>query len=209
MSRPKIRTQGKKLDELAVAIGHICIYWGRLENDLNEFIECLTPLDEGDVSRSITAGMDIRTKVQTIKALSYLRKPSKEWFENMMLYLDYIDNNLRPRRNRIIHDGWYTPSGRLVRDTRHIKFERPQSFQLLLKTQTIVPIKLFEVRQLAAELDDLIIISFAFWYDYVGRNKPRALPNRLFRRFLRRAKPDARPKYARSARHIPPEPSQG
>lgn len=204
------KSRPNRLDQAAPIIGHICMEWGRLEHSLTEFIDLLTPLEAGDVSRSITVGMDVRAKVQTIRALSYLRKPSDKWFENMTLYLDYIDNDLRPRRNRIIHDTWYVPSGRLSRTTRQIKFQRPQAFQLVLKTETIVPVKLAELRKMKKELEDLVVVSFAFWYDYYALKNdyfPRALPNGEFRRFVRRAKPNASRKDINKLQHIPPQAS--
>jgi hypothetical protein len=83
----KFPSEGKRFDELAQILGYVCIAWGRLEHDLNAFIETLTPLEEGDVSRSITASLDLRSKVQIIKALAFLRKPSNEWFEKMTVFL--------------------------------------------------------------------------------------------------------------------------
>jgi hypothetical protein len=185
----KLRSEGKKFDELAKALGYVTIAWGRLENDLSEFIELLVPLEEGDISRSVTAHLDIRSKVQTIKALAFLRKPYDEWFNKMLIYLDYIDNNLRPRRNRFIHDGWYRPGGKIIRRMHQVKFERPQAFQLVLRTETKVPMKLAEIRQLAIELDDLVFITFAFWYDFAYPDERRSLRARVWKRFLRRANP--------------------
>ena len=104
----------KKWDRHAVAIGHICIEWGQLENGLDEFIQLLAPLEAGNISNSVTAGMDVRTKIQTVKALAFIRKPSDRWFRRLTLVLDYIDNDVRVRRNRLIHDAWYIPKGRLV-----------------------------------------------------------------------------------------------
>ena len=85
MAHSKLRKRRKRFDKVASAIGHICISWAHPERDLNEFIQTLTPLEVGDISRSITSNMDIRSKVQVIKALAYLRKPSKEWFEKMII----------------------------------------------------------------------------------------------------------------------------
>jgi hypothetical protein len=204
----KLQSDGKHFDELAKALGYICIQWGRLEVILSEFIELLTPLEEGDISNSITANMDIRTKIQTIKALAYIRKPSEEWFQKMVILLDYIDNNLRPRRNRVIHDAFFRPKGKIVRRMHQIKFEKPQAFQLALRTISIIPVKLSDVRQLAIELDDLFFISFAFFYDYKHPNERRSLRPRRWRQFLHRAKPDAHLTYADSVRQHPPPPSR-
>jgi hypothetical protein len=202
----KIQSQGRNFDELAKAIGYASIEWGRLEQSLSQFIELLAPLEKGNVALSITAPIDIRDKIQIIKALAYLRKPYDEWYDKMAIMLDYIDNNLRPRRNRVIHDGWFRPQGRLIRRMHQIKFERPQAFQLVLRTETDIPVKLSEVRALAIELSDLFFIIFAFWYDYAYQNERNALPARSWKQFLRRAKPGAPPRYVNSVRQHPPQP---
>jgi hypothetical protein len=197
----------KKIEEreeaLSKIIGKVCIYFGRLEESLSEFIELLTPLEPGDISRSITSEMDIRSKIQTIRALAYIRKPSEEWFSNMMLLMDYIDNDLRPRRNRYIHDGWYLSKGSLLRRTNKIKILKPQSFQLQLQTRTEVIAKIPELKKLETELKDLVFVMFAFWYDYAYPEAPRVLPLSIFRRFLRRAKPNTDLSQIRQIRQHP------
>lgn len=152
------RTQ-ETFDKVALALGHVCIEWGRLEQGLDEFIDLLAPLETGDVSRSITSSLDIRSKIQTIKALAYLRKHSDEWFADMSLILDYIDNNLRPRRNQYVHAGWFLPKEGLIRRKHQIKFTRPQSFQLTLQTQVNSRTQIREINQLARELSDLFFLS--------------------------------------------------
>jgi hypothetical protein len=201
--RPKAQRQ---FDQLALALGNVCIAWGRIEQDLNEFIEKLAPLNEGDISRSITANLDIRSKIQTIKALAYLRGHSESWFKEMVLILDYIDNNLRPRRNRFIHAGWYIPKGRLTRRTYQIKFERPQSFQLRLQTQSNISSTVREVKQLGDELDDLFLVMFTAWYNYAYPQHQRALPPTYRRRFLRRARRSIHVKRANSKPRSTPTP---
>lgn len=203
MAQSKSQKHRRHFDKVATAIGHICIGWGHLERDLNEFIQALTPLDEGDISRSITANMDVRSKIQVIKALAFLRKPSKEWFEKMTILLDYIDNSIRPRRNRYVHDAWYKPGGKFIRSTHQIKFERPQSFQLELHTETINKSDMRAINKLIAELHDLVVINFVFWYDFAYPDEQRALQSKHWKRFLRRAKPDAHPTYVNSIRQHP------
>lgn len=188
----------EKLDRLATAIGHICMAWGRLEQQLNEFIEVLAPLETGDVSNAVTAGMDIRTKIQTVKALAFTRKPSERWFRDLALVLDYIDNDLRVRRNRVIHDGWYIPKGSLIREARQVKFLRPQAFKLTLTTETKTRVRLPAVEKLRRELDDLPVPLFLLWMEGAGYER-MSLPDTDARRFRRRLKPSSRQKNVRSA----------
>ncbi|WP_400769410.1 hypothetical protein [Methylosinus sporium] len=205
---PQTQSQKEKRDkresDLATAIGRVCIRWGRLEHELCWFIEALAPLKEGDISRAVTNEMDIRAKIQTIKALAYIRKPSDEWLNKMLILLDYIDNDLRVRRNRFVHDGWYHHAHGLFRVTNRSKLLKPQAFQLILKTEERSLARVSDVIKLNKELDSLVFIMFAFWYDYTHPQYVRPLPARLWHQFLRRAKPGAHPTYVNSMRQHPP-----
>lgn len=198
----------RKFSDVANALGQMCIYWGRLEQGLGDFIELLAPLEIGDVSRSVTSQMDIRSKIQAIRGLVFLRKPSEEWLNKMVILLDYIDNDLRPRRNRYIHDAWYFPGYKIVRRSQHVKLLRPEAFKLELSTEVDTNVTVREVKKLVQEIDDLFVIQFAFWFDYYDPAQKMVLPAKLFRQFLRRAKRGASPEYLRSIKQHPPRRSQ-
>lgn len=207
-SSSKIEEARKREAKLAEALGLVCIRWGRLDNALCEFIELLAPLEPGQISETITAELDIRVKIQIIKALAFLRHPSSEWLKKMLLLLDYIDNDLRIRRNRYIHDGWYRKNNGFFRAQRKIKFIKPQSFQLELQTVTKTHSKITDVKNLAKELDDLTLIVFSFWLDYAHPENARSLPPKLWTQFLRRAKPSAHQKNERLMQQHPPQSSR-
>lgn len=191
-----------KFDRLAVALGHICIGWSRLERDLDEFIELLAPLEAGDISRSVTAGMDIRDKVQAVRALAYLRKPNDRWFKTMLSILDYIDNDLRVRRNRYIHDGWYIPEGKLTRFQKQIKLEKPNSFQLRLVTERQFRDNISAIEMLATELSEMFMPIFTLWLEASGGPR-KSLPTAYARRFARRLKLSARRRNVHLKRQLP------
>jgi hypothetical protein len=205
---PKPRSDTDKMfDALALAVGRICIVWGRLEHDLDEFIEVLAPLEAGDISRAITSELDIRSKLQTIKALAYIRKPSDEWFNKVIILLDYIDNNLRDRRNKCVHSGWYFKDNEFTMVSNKIRLHKPQSRQLVLHTTAEFKVKLGDVNALADEMEGLFRIMFHFWCDYACPGTLPPLPAKFFQQFLRRAKPDAPLTYVRSIRQYPPRSS--
>jgi hypothetical protein len=65
-------------NKIASAIGYVCINWARIEDLIDSFIEIIAPLEHDDISRAITSTMEIRNKIQTLKALAYRRKISDE-----------------------------------------------------------------------------------------------------------------------------------
>lgn len=175
-------------DRLATALGHISIQWAWLERILAYHIMTLTPLEDDAVGRSITSAMDMRRKVQVLKALAFERKPTAKWFTLMIGSLNYIDNNLRDRRNRFTHDEWYMPNNSLVKTTNEIKLIRPQSAQFALITRTEKPIRLSDVTLLHREIRDVSFAMFLLWAEaeYGGRPQWYA---KFSRRYLRRIRP--------------------
>lgn len=159
----------KFFDKVAVELGHITIEWGRLERLLDEVIQDLARLDERQVMQAFAGNTDIRSKIQILRALSYIRNPCPEWFSIMIATLDKIDNDIRVRRNAAVHSGWYAPRGRLQRTTNKTKLIKPESFKLILETEQKVPVKLKELRKLKEDLLNIqMIMYFLTWYAMRG-----------------------------------------
>jgi hypothetical protein len=134
-----------ELNKLALIIGHICIQWSRMEDALDFAIAQFANLDEGTITHAITSNLDIRNKIQSVKALAFARKPNPEWFRQLTEQLDYIDNTLRPERNKYVHSFWRFPRGKLTRVSRRIRFKKAQAFkELTLATEEHAPTVLHE-----------------------------------------------------------------
>jgi hypothetical protein len=129
------------IEEHAKAIGYVCIYWAALEHGVDSMLQTLTPLEPGKVSNSITANADIREKLRMLMAIGLVRKPSEGWFGKLRSIINEIDDELRPERNRHIHDLWmgFSP---VIRRTRKTSIKRPQSRQPFeLTTYEEIPIE--------------------------------------------------------------------
>ncbi|MHB8266974.1 hypothetical protein [Bradyrhizobium sp.] len=168
---PKIAKRYKAYDDpnfnkIALVIGHICIQWSRVEDIVDSFIEIIASLEEGNISRSITSNIDIRNKIQTLKALAFQKKVSDSWFKDLNTLLDHIDNEIRPERNKYVHSHWFVPQGRLVRVSRRIKFKKPQAFQLNLTTEERLPVNIRDARRFCEKLDETFIDLFEFYRAY-------------------------------------------
>ena len=90
----------KILDKAALELGHLSMAWGRLEHQLDDWITEIAGLGGPQISEALTGNMDVRGKVQALKALAFIHSPSPDWRDIVTATLDKIDNDLRVRRNK-------------------------------------------------------------------------------------------------------------
>ena len=166
------------LENIALAIGYVSIFWGWLDHELDDLLATLAPFEGGDISRSIVGNMDLRDKIKIAGALAFIRKPSVKWFSELKDVLDLIDNDLRTKRNRITHDVWTGTHDRILRRTRQTKFLRPQARQLVLSTIEETPVKAKEVWQLSNDIVLARVKIFTARVNYAAliRDGPAPLP---------------------------------
>lgn len=145
---------GKPLQRVALELGYISIYWAWLEDAIDSLITHLGPLEEGHAANAITGSIDLRQKIQIVKALAFIRKgESKGWYEAVISNLNVIDNDIRSRRNAYVHSPWFVPKGRLVRHKKSTKIAKAQAFQPpVLTTLEITPVKIAEARKLKEDM---------------------------------------------------------
>lgn len=117
--------------DYALQLGYLCIIWTSLENDINTLVATLMSLPVGDERNAVIANVDLRQKIQIALALGYLKRPSDVWFNHLKSALDKIDNDLRPSRNRYIHDHWMWDQAnvRMMKRTLKTTLKKPQAFQ--------------------------------------------------------------------------------
>src|SRR6266849_10694227 len=92
--------------EHAQAIGYVCVLWASMEVNLDRLLETVLHLENSDVADSLTANIDLREKLEALKAVAFIRKPTDKWFEEVEQLANYVDGVLRPARNRYVHDLW-------------------------------------------------------------------------------------------------------
>jgi hypothetical protein len=149
------------LNKLALVIGHLCIKWAWIEESIDTFIGKYAPLDEGHISNAITSNLEIRSKIQTLKALAFERRQSDEWFDDLSRLLNVVDNELRPERNKYVHGHWHSPKGKLHRTSRRISFRKAQSFQpMSLTTQEQIRINLRAAQRFCERVERIFIDLF-------------------------------------------------
>lgn len=145
--------QRHPLREHASEIGMICVFWSTLEMTLDMLYFALLNTDEHTASVLIS-NSSMRDKVTNIKLLAYKKKPSDVWFSKIKKQIEIIDNDLRPLRNRYVHDYWLASSQKIIQINHTTKLYKPQSRQFSLKYYDAVETPIsellaFQVRLLA------------------------------------------------------------
>jgi hypothetical protein len=88
------------------AIGAASIAWTTIDSALAHFLAELIPLPDMASRHIIVAATDTRAKIEMARSFARLRLRDDTKFHALDGLLNLIDNDLRPRRNRIIHDNW-------------------------------------------------------------------------------------------------------
>src|SRR3546814_7040665 len=76
--------------------------------------------------------MDMREKIKVLLALGFLKKPADDWYSEFKTTINEIDNDLRPERNRMIHDSWHNTGDEAFRLTTYAKVSHVQARELAL-----------------------------------------------------------------------------
>lgn len=111
----------ENLADHAVAIGYVCIYWGLIEINLDKMVTYLTQFKDMKTAIIFAANMDIRDKIDLLKALGFANKPDQEWYDEFARTLNIVNGDLRPRRNRYVHDIWTVEDEQILKITMKTK----------------------------------------------------------------------------------------
>lgn len=120
----------------AQAIGYLCIIWSWLELSVNALLCTLAEMDTFDASAALVQNMSFRDKLAALRTLGFVRKPSDEWYSNLESAVNEIDNDLRPERNRMVHDSWHPGEDDMLRVTHSAKVIREQAHKMALQYGT-------------------------------------------------------------------------
>jgi len=160
----------RQLDDHAVAIGHVCFAWAELESDLNQMFTMLTLLNQqGDAAEVVSLNIDMRQKIEIVKALAFVKKSSDEWFNELLAVLNEIDNGLRPERNRNIHDYWlvHHPSrGETTRHSARARLRKADRGQHVLTTYEQTQIAATQIWDLVHAIRNAGERLHHLWHDY-------------------------------------------
>jgi len=111
-----------KLPGFALQVGTLCQSWSDLEYAVTLLFAAAAGLPRTPTGLAIAKCLDFRDKLVGIKVAATSPEHA-ELCEEIIAAVDYIDNTLRPRRNRLVHDRWEEvlfSEGAVARRTNHL-----------------------------------------------------------------------------------------
>jgi hypothetical protein len=121
--------------DISLSIGRLCREWADLELTITQiFVSVATKSAYQAPSYLLAMSdcLDFRDKLSAIRlgvVASAHGVSTRAWAEEVVATINYIDNQLRPRRNRLVHDLWRPHSRGAKRLTVAPKIYRQQSFR--------------------------------------------------------------------------------
>ena len=143
------------LAQHAQKIGMLCIMWAQLEFHIDSLLLRLLANPQAQTAGMLVSQMDLRNKIAALRTIGFDQSPNKKWYSELEKELNTIDNDLRPARNRVVHDSWYKIGDdvyRLWRNAKVIK-EQPRTQVLKLwdtKPVTLSDLMVLQIKVLAA-----------------------------------------------------------
>ena len=157
------KAKNTPLGQIADNLGYLCLSWSWLELEINGILCTLMQPCDLETAASVVNNMDMRDKFKALLAVGFVKKPSEEWYMELKTLVDQIDNDLRPQRNRMVHDSWHNAGDEAFRLTTYAKVSYVQARELALhfgegKITKPVDIWVLFIQVLAAggHLDDLL-----------------------------------------------------
>jgi hypothetical protein len=129
---------------------------------------------------------DLITAIKIGAVATSATESERDWADEIISVMDYIDNELRPRRNRYVHDYWWTEEGGVLTGNSSPKLVKPGPFQRrTVKHYDIKPVDIADLRALLREIQahEAWLWTLYAWKEIVPRD-PEKVP--LARRPLRR-----------------------
>tara|TARA_R110000868_G_scaffold130514_2_gene340211 strand:+ start:112 stop:768 length:657 start_codon:yes stop_codon:yes gene_type:complete len=142
MSTGTIEYEPKRYEEIATAIGHVCLSWREIEEMLHRIVlrlaEVIDPtIEHGPSSVTfhiILSECDLSRKIASAKALAFIASGEEAGplFVRTRELLNLIDKKLRLERNKYIHEEWIDLGERIVRGDPRARVSTPQSHSFAL-----------------------------------------------------------------------------
>ena len=93
-------------DNLLAAIGSVSVSWGSLDHETGKLATYLFTAPYTHNSHIITGTVGFKDRLELIRALAYQQVTNEKALADLDLLLGFIENDLRPERNRVTHDLW-------------------------------------------------------------------------------------------------------
>jgi hypothetical protein len=132
-------------------IGAICVNWSQIDGNLGMTLGkyMRVPIRHINIATSI---IDLSRKCELIKAFAFIVEHRKTYLQ-LEKALNFLDNDLRPIRNRYVHDSYSFFTGDHIRSAFKTRIVNVKSFTKELLTRNVEPISAVELSGFNADLD--------------------------------------------------------
>ncbi len=96
----------KTLEPYQLRVGKLCGVWATLEDMVGRLFMTVADLPDSDWSYAMVRSLGFRDQINAIKVGTVARNISEATEKKILESMNYIDNELRNRRNRLVHDEW-------------------------------------------------------------------------------------------------------
>jgi hypothetical protein len=149
---PGYRLEITQLHEHARALGYVIITWGYLQSSIAELLKALLPIQDNIAKNILSGNIDERDQIKIIRELGWYCfnsfKNEHNQYDGFSELLNTIDNDLRPKRNRFVHDLWISSSqdgNPILFDTRTRMAKQTQNGQKIPIQGNTTPISEEEI----------------------------------------------------------------
>lgn len=132
-------------------IGAICVNWSQIDGDLGMILGkyMQAPTAHVDIATSI---IDLSRKCELIKAFAFIAE-CRDTYLRLEKALNFLDNDLRPIRNRYVHDSYSFFTGDHKRSAFKTRVVTVQSFTKELLIRKVEPVSAGELASFNDDLD--------------------------------------------------------
>lgn len=149
--------------------------------DLTLLLHTLARIDDPTVNNTLLGVMGLREKIQALHTIGFKRAIDKDWYEQLARTLNLIDNELRPERNRMIHDFWIDDlDGELRRMRLNPKVVNQQSRTKRTQLSTQVAITPETMSLLCTNIESASVAINLLRHEYeLRRPSPQRTPPKI------------------------------
>ena len=178
-----VKDRSKKLRVHANRIGRMCIAWSNLELDLGLLLSTMMDIKDPPIKNTILGLMEMRETIQAILAIGFAHKPYDSWYTELAALMNEIDNEIRPERNRTIHDFWFelpNPNEPAKSEIRRAKVKpkvkNTQAFQKELALIDMKPIVPDDISAITKRIEKASVAVWLLKQDFSHATWPERHP---------------------------------
>ncbi|WP_422373296.1 hypothetical protein [Hoeflea sp.] len=127
-----------EIDGIKLALGDMCIAWAHLEDDYFTLALYQFESFDSEISQALQSVLDIRD-MAALQKNTALARPRNIITDHLICLADQIDKELRPVRNRFIHDPIFKFNDSYEFVDRTARIRKPQAFKIEITFQNCSP----------------------------------------------------------------------